>query len=335
MLVTKPNEKDPKLKSIEILEVFMLSFVPCCLIPFTLKGKKYISPSYWVIYITGNAKETLNELNHFCLKMNKFQTSEPAERQHNHVTIFSGIPFHEVLLLFLNLVVMCVHRLKPDCVLELAEGMRPPEPEPEVVSEETEEDKKERKSSTSSSSSSSSSSDDEKDEEKKKKKKEKKEKKAKAAEAVAEAVATTEVAAEVEAEVEEKKEEVEDKKEEVAEKKDEVEEKKDDATMVLSGDGGTTVSKVFVSEQRSYTHQSSSSEEKGVPEQVFGQDISVFTTSETSSSVTTTTRVVSSKQVFTTSSTTQRLITSEGTTIEAIENGESEKVKYVCYQLLL
>lgn len=216
--------------------------------------------------------------------------------------------------------------LKPDCVLELAEGMRPPEPEPEVVSEETEEDKKERKSSTSSSSSSSSSSDDEKDEEKKKKKKEKKEKKAKAAEAVAEAVATTEVAAEVEAEVEEKKEEVEDKKEEVAEKKDEVEEKKDDATMVLSGDGGTTVSKVFVSEQRSYTHQSSSSEEKGVPEQVFGQDISVFTTSETSSSVTTTTRVVSSKQVFTTSSTTQRLITSEGTTIEAIENGESEKL---------
>ena len=72
------------------------------------------------------------------------------------------------------------HRLKPDCVLELAEGMRPPEPEPEVVAEEAEEDKKERKSSTSSSSSSSSSSsDDEKDEEKKKEKKEKKEKKSK------------------------------------------------------------------------------------------------------------------------------------------------------------
>lgn len=265
------------------------------------------------------------KLNHFCLKMYKIQTYESAER-HNHVTIFSGIH-----LMFLNLVIMCFHRLKPDCVLELAEGMRPPEPEPEVVSEETEEDKKERKSSTSSSSSSSSSSDDEKDEEKKKKKKEKK---AKAAEVVAEAVATTEVAAEVEAEVEEKKEEVEDKKEEVEEKKDEVEEKKDDATVVLSGDGGTTVSKVFISEQRSYTHQSSS-EEKGVPEQEFGQDISVFSTSETSSSVTTTTRVVSSKQVFTSSSTTQRIITSEGTTIEAIENGESEKVKYLCYQLLL
>lgn len=276
------------------------------------------------------------KLNHFCLKMNKIQTYEPAERQHNHVTIFSGVHFHEVLLLFLNVVIMCFHRLKPDCVLELAEGMRPPEPEPEVVSEEAEEDKKERKSSTSSSSSSSSSSsDDEKDEEKKKKKKEKKEKKAKVAEVVSEAVATTEVAAEVEAEVEEKKEEVEDKQEEVAEKKDEVEEKKDDATVVLSGDGGTTVSKVFISEQRSYTHQSSSSEEKGVPEQVFGQDISVFSTSETSSSVTTTTRVVSSKQVFTTSSTTQRIITSDGTTIEAIENGESEKVKYLCYQLLL
>jgi len=40
MLVTKPNKKDPKLKSVKILEVFMLSFVPCCLIPSTLKGKK-------------------------------------------------------------------------------------------------------------------------------------------------------------------------------------------------------------------------------------------------------------------------------------------------------
>lgn len=220
------------------------------------------------------------------------------------------------------------HRLKPDCVLELAEGMRPPEPEPEVVAEEAEEDKKERKSSTSSSSSSSSSSsDDEKDEEKKKEKKEKKEKKKKEkAGIVAEAIATTEIAADVAAEVEEKKEEVEDKKEEVEEKKDEVEEKTDDAAVVLAGDGGTTVSKVFVSEERSYTHQTSSSEEKGVPEQVFGEDTSMFSSSETTSSVTTTTRVVSSKQVFTSSSSTQRIITSEGTTIEAIENGESEKV---------
>ena len=228
-----------------------------------------------------------------------------------------------------------MYRLKPDCVLELAEGMRPPEPEPEVVAEETEEDKKERKSSTSSSSSSSSSSDDEKDEEKKKKKKEMKEKKKKekAAETVAEAVPTTqiaaEVAAEVEAEVEEKKEEVEDKKEEVEEKKDEVEEKTDDAAVALASEGGMTVSKVVISEQRSYTHQSSSSEEKGVPEHTFGEDTSVFSTSETSSSVTTTTRVVSSKQVFSSSSTTQRIITSEGTTIEAIENGESEKVNYL------
>ena len=221
------------------------------------------------------------------------------------------------------------HRLKPDCVLELAEGMRPPEPEPEpgVVAKEPGEDKERKSSTSSSSSSSSSSSDDEKDEEKKKEKKEKKEKKKKEkAGIVAEAIATTEIAADVAAEVEEKKEEVEDKKEEVEEKKDEVEEKTDDAAVVLAGDGGTTVSKVFVSEERSYTHQTSSSEEKGVPEQVFGEDTSMFSSSETTSSVTTTTRVVSSKQVFTSSSTTQRIITSEGTTIEAIENGESEKV---------
>lgn len=32
------------------------------------------------------------KLNHFCLKMNQIQTYEPAERQHNHVTIFSGVP---------------------------------------------------------------------------------------------------------------------------------------------------------------------------------------------------------------------------------------------------
>lgn len=249
-----------------------------------------------------------------------------------HVTILNGVCFYEVLYNCSEILCYFVgfYRLKPDCVLELAEGMRPPEPEPEVVAEETEEDKKERKSSASSSSSSSSSSDDEKDEEKKKKKEKKKKEKA---EAVAEAVATPEiageVAAEVEAEVEEKKEEVEDKKEEVEEKKDEVEEKTDDAAVVLANEGGTTVSKVFISEQRSYTHQSSSSEEKGVPEQTFGEDMNMFSSSETSSSVTTTTRVVSSKQVFTSSSTTQRIITSEGTTIETIENGESEKVNYL------
>ncbi|KAL9956887.1 hypothetical protein ACROYT_G038440 [Oculina patagonica] len=223
--------------------------------------------------------------------------------------------------------------LRPDCVLELAEGMRPPEPEPEVVAEEAEEDTKERKSSTSSSSSSSSSSDDEKDEEKKQKKKEKKEKKKKekGAEAVIEAAAATAVAAEVATEVEEKKEEAEDKKEEVEEKKEEVEEKKDeveekadDAAMVIAG-GGATVTQI-VTEKRTYTHQSSSSEEKGAPELMTEEEGSLFSTSEMSSSVTTTTRVVSSKQVFTSSSTTQQIITSEGTTIEALENGESEKL---------
>ena len=59
MLVTKPNKKDRKLKSVKILEVFMLSFVPCCLIPFTFKGKNYIPKLLGDIFITGNAKEII------------------------------------------------------------------------------------------------------------------------------------------------------------------------------------------------------------------------------------------------------------------------------------
>ncbi|KAM7448355.1 Lethal(2) giant larvae protein 1 [Porites harrisoni] len=218
--------------------------------------------------------------------------------------------------------------LKPDCVLELAEGMRPPEPEPETVAEE--EEKKSRKSSTSSSSSSSSSSDDEKDEEKKKAKKEKKEKKKKAKlEAAAVAATATEVETAVSEEVEEKKEEAEEKKEEAEEKKDELVAKADDAAaVVVSGEGGTSVTeRVVISEQRSFTHQSSTSEEKEAPEKVFGEESSTFSsTMESSSSFTTTTRVVTSKQVVSSSSTTQRIITSEGTTFQAIENGESEKL---------
>lgn len=220
-------------------------------------------------------------------------------------------------------------------MLELAEGMRPAEPEPAVVEEEAEE-KKSRKSSTSSSSSSSSSSDDEKDEEKKKEKKEKKMKKK--AKAAIEAVASAEVATEVAAEVEEKKEEVEEKKEEVEEKKEEAEEKKDEMVVktqeviaVLPGEEGTRISeKVLVSEERSYTKQTSSSEKEGFPELMLsGEDGTFSSSTETSSSSFVTTRVVSSKQVVTSSSTTQRIITSEGSTIQAFENGESEKVYFL------
>ena len=219
-------------------------------------------------------------------------------------------------------------------MLELAEGMRPAEPEPAVVEEEAEE-KKSRKSSTSSSSSSSSSSDDEKDEEKKKEKKEKKMKKK--AKAAIEAVASAEVATEVAAEVEEKKEEVEEKKEEIEEKKEEAEEKKDEMVVktqeviaVLPGEEGTRISeKVFVSEERSYTKQTSSSEKEGFPELVLSGEGSTFSSSTETSSSFVTTRVVSSKQVVTSSSTTQRIISSEGSTIQAIENGESEKVYFL------
>lgn len=223
--------------------------------------------------------------------------------------------------------------LKPDCVLELAEGMRPAEPEPAVTAEESEE-KKSRKSSTSSSSSSSSSSDEEQDEEKKKEKKEKKrKKKAEAAKAATETVASAEVATEVAAEVEEKKEEVEEKKEEAEEKKEEAEEKKDEMVLktqevisVLPGEEGTSVStKVFTSEERTYTKQTSSSEKEGFPEIMLSTEGGTFSSStETSSSSFVTTRVVSSK-VVSSSSTTQRII-SEGSTIRTVENGESEKL---------
>ena len=98
--------------------------------------------------------------------------------------------------------------------------------------------------------------------------------------------------------------------------------------MVVSGEGGTSVTeRVVISEQRSFTHQSSTSEEKEAPEKVFGEESSAFSsTMQSSSSFTTTTRVVTSKQVVSSSSTTQRIITSEGTTFQAIENGESEKL---------
>ena len=218
------------------------------------------------------------------------------------------------------------YSLKPACVLELAEGMRPPEPEPEAVVEEKEEDKKERKSSTSSSSSSSSS-DDEKDEEKKEKKRKKKEKKAAKAAAVAAAAAAASAAsAEVGTEVEEKKDDVKENTEEVVETKEElVETAAEDAALVVSdGEGGNVTEKVIVSEQKSYTKQTSTTDEKGTAEQVFGQEFSTFTTeSETSRSVVTSTRVVSSKVITSTSAT--RVISSDGTTVETIENGD-EKV---------
>lgn len=246
--------------------------------------------------------------------------------QHIYSAVCLFVNKGEISLVVSNSFNLRFCRLKPDCILELAEGMRPAEPEPEVFAEEKEEDKKERKSSTSSSSSSSSSSDDEKDEEKKKAKKEKKEqkKKAKAAEAAAVAVTTMEVEA-----VEEKKEEAEEKKEEAEEKKDELEQKADDTAVVIAGDGGSTVrERVVITEKRSYTHQSSSSGEKDIPKELLGEDTSMFTsTMEGSSSFTTTTRVVTSKQVISSSSTSQRIITSEGMNLEALENGESEKVR--------
>lgn len=51
MLVTKPNEKDPKLKSIEILGGFHAIFCSLLVNPFHIKRKKIISLSYWVIYL--------------------------------------------------------------------------------------------------------------------------------------------------------------------------------------------------------------------------------------------------------------------------------------------
>lgn len=146
-------------------------------------------------------------------------------------------------------------------------------------------------------------------------------------------MASAEVATEVAAEVEEKKEEVEEKKEEAEEKKEEAEEKKDEMVLktqevisVLPGEAGTSVStKVFTSEERSYTKQTSSSEKEGFPEIMLSTEGGTFSSStETSSSSFVTTRVVSSK-VVSSSSTTQRII-SEGSTIRTVENGESEKL---------
>ena len=208
---------------------------------------------------------------------------------------------------FLNLFI----RLKPDCVLELAEGMRPAEPEEAIP----EEEKKERKSSTSSSSSSSSSDDD--------KKKAKEE-----ASAAAAALTAEEVVLEV---VEEKKEEAEEKKEETEDKKEEAEDEGKEAAVVLpvTDEGSSSVTeRVVISEKRSYTHQSSTSEGGKNPEDITGDEFSSFssTVESSSSSFTTTTRVVTSK-VITSSSTTERIILSDGTKMEALENGESEKVR--------
>lgn len=200
--------------------------------------------------------------------------------------------------------------LKPDCVLELAEGMRPAEPEEAIP----EEEKKERKSSTSSSSSSSSSDDD--------KKKAKEE-----ASAAAAALTAEEVVLEV---VEEKKEEAEEKKEETEDKKEEAEDEGKEAAVVLpvTDEGSSSVTeRVVISEKRSYTHQSSTSEGGKNPEDITGDEFSSFssTVESSSSSFTTTTRVVTSK-VITSSSTTERIILSDGTKMEALENGESEKL---------
>ena len=193
-------------------------------------------------------------------------------------------------------------RLERDCILELAEGMRPAEPEPEVAAVVEAEVEAEKKSRSSSSSSSSSEPKKDEEEEKKEGEEEKKEEEEKEAE-------------------KEKGDEESDKHEDTLEisevttiiKTEPLEESETRTQMVSQ-------TRTVVSESHSYTKQTSGTEE--MPD-LSELSLDAKTTEMSSFSVQSSSHVVSQKTVVSSSSTTERVITSEGVTIE---NGDMEKV---------